>query len=405
MNVIARRSQKVDVYPIRREREQQDLSKPSGKLVGVFQGRALFLLMVVLPVLLSSIYFGIMASSVYVSETKYVVRTPSDSKGSALSGFVHASGVSKSTDDAHVINAFFQSRDAMEILRRDCKLDEIYSSGGVDFLSRYPRPWQRPSSEALFKYYLSRTTVKYDKNTGISTLFVAAFDPVSAQAIARRLMEGGEAMANRLTVRMRTDLVNRANTEAEAARRRAIESLEHLTAWRNREQQVDPTRYSTAAIEVIARLSLETANLRAQLNEIESASPQNPSLTTLRNRIGSLERQIDLERRLLAGDGGSLAPKIVEYEQLQLERHFAERLFAATVSSQESARAEAQRQQIYIERVVEPGLPDYPLHPYRLISIFATLVISILSYMIASKILKNISRHGLFARYFRRSVA
>lgn len=386
----------VDAAPRTRSLRERALS-----LVG---RQWLFLAMVVAPVALAGYYFAFIASNIYVSETKYVVRTPSDNGGigNPLSGLVQSSGITKATDDAHTINAFLISRDAMDILRRSTNLDDAYSADKADFLSRYPKFSSWRTNEGLFKYFITMTTVRHDNTTGISTLSVSAFDPKDAQTIARKLIESGEALANRLSKRMRDDLVQSAMIEANFARDHALVVQQKITEWRNREAQIDPTRFSAAVIELIARLSLELAQLRAQKAEMMKASPQSPAIVSLQNRIVALEDQVANERASLAGTSSSLATKIVEYEQLQLEKLIAEKLFGATVNSLETARADAQKQQIYLERIVDPQLADYPSRPQRLLSLAIVAGISLLLFIVLRKILENISHHGAFARYFSR---
>ncbi|MCA3623667.1 MAG: hypothetical protein IOC52_05745 [Methylobacterium sp.] len=402
MSSVAQRSVRIQLRNLREASPAlQDKRLLGARLAEMLRANILFLLVFVLPSILGTFYYLFVAAGLYVSEAKYVVRTPSDSRGNQLGSIMQTTGISKATDDAHAINAYFLSRDAMELLRREVDLDAVYASPKADIFSRFPGPLQKWRAEFMFQFYLSMTQVKYDKSTGITVLSVWAFDPADAQKIAKRLMTAGEEMANRLTQRMRENLVRGSAKEAEEARLRALDVQNRLTVWRNEERQIDPTRYSYAVIEVIARLSLELALMRGQLQEIQRSSPLNPNVGILQNRVASLEQQIDNERRALAGSGATLAPKIVEYELLQLERMFAEKLFAAAATSQEAARSEAQRQQIYVERVVEPPLPDYPSRPYRLLSSLALIAISFLVYLIAKKVLTNISRHGAFARYFR----
>ncbi len=50
-----------------------------------------------------------------------------------------------------------------------------------------------------------------------------------------------------------------------------------------------------------------------------------------------------------------------------LERDFAERALIAAMTSVELARAEAQRRQVYLERVAQPSRPDYPAYPLRVV--------------------------------------
>jgi capsular polysaccharide transport system permease protein len=45
---------------------------------------------------------------------------------------------------------------------------------------------------------------------------------------------------------------------------------------------------------------------------------------------------------------------------------FAERQLAASLAALENARNEAQRQQLYLETLVQPNLPDKAIEPRRL---------------------------------------
>ena len=73
-----------------------------------------FWLIVVLPTVLSVIYFGFVASDRYVSMSTFVVRSPQKSTAvSGLSAFLQNVGFSRSTDDSYVVSDYVLSRDAM----------------------------------------------------------------------------------------------------------------------------------------------------------------------------------------------------------------------------------------------------------------------------------------------------
>lgn len=349
--------------------------------------------LVVLPTLLVAIYFLLIASNRYASELKYVVRSPSTNTASQLSGLLQVTSSSRGAEDAHAINAFMTSRDAMHDLIRLAGLREAYTSSRADLLSRFPLPLGRDTDEDLYQYFRQMVTVKFDKSTGITNVEVQAFSPEEAKRIATVLVERAEALSNRLTERLRADLVRTASEEVERARQRSLAAHAALTEFRNREAIVDPTRYSVALVETIAKLSLELAQMRAQLVEIQRASPQSPQIGALNNRIAAFNEQIASERRNLAGSAASLAPRVAEYERLQIEREFADKLFASTVSSLETARLDAQRQQIYVERVVQPQQPDYPAYPYRILSILGAFGLLLVTYWIAATLIENVRKH------------
>ena len=65
-----------------------------------------------------------------------------------------------------------------------------------------------------------------------------------------------------------------------------------------------------------------------------------------------------------------------------LEREFADRALASALASLENARAESQRQQLYLERVVAPHAADYPSQPRRLLWIGIVFLLSLSVYSI-----------------------
>ena len=135
-----------------------------------------------------------------------------------------------------------------------------------------------------------------------------------------------------------------------------------------------PTAVLGAAVaELIARLAAELAQAQTQLREMTASTPDGPLLSPMRRRVAALETQIETERRKISSESGGLAQKLADYERLVLEREFAKTTLAAAVRSLESARTEARRQQLYLERVTQPAAADYPLAPDRLRMIITVL--------------------------------
>lgn len=402
MRKIDERTYEVVLKPVSGSNRPPELSGGSNSwLHNIFQSYLPVIICVLAPTLLAAIYFGLVASNIYASEAKFVVRSPSDSSASAqITGVIQSMGISKSADDAYAINEFLLSRDALDTLHAKFDLDRVYGAGHADFLSRYPRPFTSPSKEKLYHFFSSMIKIKYDKTTGITTLTVFAFAPQDARAIARLLLESGEALANRLTARIHADLLNTAQAQIERARAQTQDAQAKIGDWRNKEEQIDPTRYSAALVEVLARLSLELAMQRAQAADLEKTTPKSPTLTSLNGRIAALTSQIEQSKLSLAGTTASLAPKIVEFEALQLEKQFAEKIYAASVTSGEAARSDAMRQAIYLDRIVEPNLPDYPAHPHRFLSVILVFAGCLLAYLLGLKIFMNLLRHHGFGSFF-----
>lgn len=148
-----------------------------------------------------------------------------------------------------------------------------------------------------------------------------------------------------------------------------------LTDFRNREALVDPNKQSSAALDMIARLSDDLVDSKTRLAALEDQAPQSPQSEALRARVGAMERQISDERARIVGGDGSMAPRIAQYEQLLLEREMAAKMLASATASLENAKIDAQRQQLYLERIADPNLPDHALYPKRLSAFLMLLAI------------------------------
>ena len=78
----------------------------------------------------------------------------------------------------------------------------------------------------------------------------------------------------------------------------------------------------------------------------------------------------------------TMAPKIAAYEELMLRRDLEVAAYQSALTTLEQTKQDAQRQQLYLERVAEPNLADYPLYPMRALSTLAFLGFSLCIYWI-----------------------
>jgi capsular polysaccharide transport system permease protein len=308
---------------------------------------------------------------------------------------VQGSQVSRSPDDSYAVIGYMLSRDAMRQLEKEDDLANVLNRPESDFLWRYPGWLWSANEEHLYKHYLRFVSVSYDSETGICTLDVQASRPDDAQKIADALLGYAEALINQLNVRAQNDAIETANREVVAAKVRARAELEKLTAFRDRERMIDPTRVSTEVLDTIAKLSLEEAEANAQLAEMLESSPDSPQISTMRLRIAALNDQIDHERAQLAGADGSMAPLVAEYERLDLERKFADKTFESALNLLESAKLDAMRQRLYLDRITNPVVPDYANYPYRLTFMVVIFVLSYMVYRISRSMMRDVFAHAI----------
>ncbi|KQU54814.1 hypothetical protein ASG72_04170 [Bosea sp. Leaf344] len=347
----------------------------------------------VLPSLLAVIYFGLIAADRFTTEAQFVVRSPSRASVDQLTSLIQTTGTARADDEASALHEFIKSRDAMTLLVNSADLRGMFSRPEADFLWRFPNIFSGDLQEKLFEHYLKFIDIKQDSSTGISKLTVQAFRPDDSVKMATTLIDGAEALVNRLNDRARRDTIAAAEREVASAKERAFARREELTAFRTKVGTVDPAKTSASLLETIGKLSFELAQVNAQLSEMLRSAPQGPQIANLRNRMQALELQIVEEKRRIGGTAQALAPLIADYERLILEREFADRTLASALASLENARMEAQRQQIYLERVVEPRASDYPAQPKRIMWIAISMALSFAAYTILSSLIANVREH------------
>ena len=98
---------------------------------------------------------------------------------------------------------------------------------------------------------------------------------------------------------------------------------------------------------------------------------------SLRARATSLSQQVEIERRALAAGDTGFADRLGAYERVSLERTFAERSLELAQSGLEAARREAEQQKLFVEQIVQPRAPDWPLFPTRWLIVAVVLFFNI----------------------------
>jgi capsular polysaccharide transport system permease protein len=369
--------------------------KKARRRVSALMKDKLFLICVLIPTVLAVIYYGFIASDIYISESRFVIRSPQRTAQPGLVGAIlQGTGFSRSQDDTFSVHDFMLSRDALKELNQKLKVQESFSQKSIDVLSRFPGLDGDSSFEALHKYYGKRVFVDHDSVSSISVLRVSAFNGQEAQAINSLLLNLSEHLINDINERGRQDLIKFSQAEVTEAEKKAKEAAVALAGFRNQRGVFDPDRQSAIQLQQISKLQDELIAGKTQLEQIKSLSPENPQIPVLNKRIQVLQREMDTEMAKVAGVGGNtLTNKSADFERLVLERAFADRQLASAMSSLETARNEARRKQLYLERIVQPNIPDRAVEPTRLKTIASILLVGLIIWGIAALLLAGIREH------------
>lgn len=352
------------------------------------------LLTVVLPTLLAALYYGLVVSDVYVSESRFVVHNPQRSVQSGLGALLQGTALARSQDDAYSVHDFMRSRDALAELDTKLRLRDQYSASSIDLFNRFPGiEWWDSSFEALHRHYLKYLQIEYDTASSITVVQVRAHDPDTARNVNEALLQMGERLVNNINKRSRNDLILTAEAEVKTAAQRLREASIAVSSFRSDRQVYDPDRQSALQLQAVARLQEELLASEAQLAQLRRVSPDNPQVQGLTSRIASLRATIAGESSKVVGTPGSLAAKQPAYERLQLEKGMADRQYSAALAALDTARSEAARKQLYLERLVQPNRPDSAVEPRRFRSVVVVFLLGLVSWATVSLLIASVREH------------
>jgi len=353
----------------------------------------LFILTVVAPTILSIFYFGLIASDVYVSEARFVVRSPEKQSGGALGLVLKSAGFANAGEEVYAVQDFALSRDALHALNKNNAIVNAFSSPQVDFINRFGYLSFDDSFEELYRYYQKMVRAQQNTTSSITTLTVRAYTAEDAYRFNEHILSLSEALVNKLNQRAQRDLIGFAQNEVGVAEERAREAAVQLAVYRNQEAVVDPEKQAQVQFQLVSKLQDELISTRSMLAQMRKVAPENPQIDVLQARASSLESDIKRETANVAGGNRSLAGKASRYQRLWLESQFADRQLASAMASLEEARNEAQRKQIYLERIVQPNKPDIAMEPRRIRGILATFVLGLVACGILSMLLAGLREH------------
>ena len=323
----------------------------------------IFACVVLLPTVAVFLYYLLWASPMYVSQTRFAIRS-ADSSGGGLdiaSALLRSS--SSTGADAHIAE-YIQSLDIIHDIDKELGVDLHFSDKGHDVFSRLTN---NPTQDEQLRYWKWAVIPALDQDTGIITLETKAYSPEMAQKIAAAVLARSEALVNTMNLRAREDAVSLAQSEVQRAEARVRKAQEAMRNFRDAHTLLDP-RVTAAGLQgVVTELEGEAVKLRAQLAEAQSFMRSSaPATKALQTRLRAVESQLDQEKQRLAGlrsQEGNLNAVVGEYEDLTIEAEFAQKQLVTAMSALESARVHEVAKSRYVVAFQQPTLPDESLYP------------------------------------------
>jgi capsular polysaccharide transport system permease protein len=364
-------------------------------MIGWLRHHFLFVLIVAVPTCAALLYYAFIASDVYVCESRFLVRSPQHQQSSGIAGLLQGSGFSHGTDDAYAVRDYIMSRDALRELDQHLDIRKAFSAPNVDWLDRFPGPtWWNRSFEKFFLYYGKHVDVEYDPASSIMILTTRAYTANDAFRMNDLLVELSERLVNTLNDRSRHDLISFADNEVQIASEKAKDASLALLSYRSGHEIFEPDKQAAIQLESVAKIQQELVSSEAELAQLKKISPDNPQISSLKGRIESLRASISSEAAKVTGAQGSFSARAPNYERLALDVEFSDRQLGAALAGLESARAEASQKQLYLERLVQPNLPDKAMEPKRVRSALTVFLICMIGWAVASILIASVREHA-----------
>ena len=357
----------------------------------------IFACVVLLPTVAVFLYYLLWASPMYVSQTRFAIRS-ADSSGGGLdiaSALLRSS--SSTGADAHIVVEYIQSLDIIHDIDKELGVDLRFSDKGHDVFSRLTN---NPTQDEQLRYWKWAVIPALDQDTGIITLETKAYSPEMAQKIAAAVLARSEALVNTMNLRAREDAVSLAQSEVQRAEARVRKAQEAMRNFRDAHTLLDP-RVTAAGLQgVVTELEGEAVKLRAQLAEAQSFMRSSaPATKALQTRLKAVESQLDQEKQRLAGlrsQEGNLNAVVGEYEDLTIEAEFAQKQLVTAMSALESARVHEVAKSRYVVAFQQPTLPDESLYPRPFLFTAYVFVGALLLLGLGSLITASIREHAGF---------
>jgi capsular polysaccharide transport system permease protein len=327
---------------------------------------------------LAVIYWLLIASDRYVSEAHVIVQRTDITGGSQTDFTGILSGVSSnSRNDQLILRDYLRSTDMVRKLDWDIDLKKHYSGNGIDFFSRMNAD---PTIEELRRYYLSRVSIEFDDYTGVLIVKAEGFDPQTAQAITRTLVQDGERFMNQMAHGLARDQVAFLEREVTQLSQRAIKARRAVLDFQNRNGLVSPELATQTISGIVAKLEAQRTELETKLSALRSyLVPNHPNIVEVEQQIAAVSRQIDEEQsKLTSANGKTLNSKMEEFQRLEMQAQFDQDVYKTALVALEKGRVEGTRTIKKMSVVQTPTLPEYAEQPRRIYNSLLYVIVAML---------------------------
>lgn len=370
------------------------MNNKSNPLQNLLSGKKLFFILVLIPTFLSVIYYSFFCTERFVSSSVITIRSQSSSQSDllqSLTGLPSSSGGDSIISDSYAIEQLLISNSMINKLPEELSIDVLFGKEDIDYLSRL----NSQMDEDKLNYWENRISINIEPMSNLATLEVQAYTAEEAHKLNEFLIQESENFVNTLSERLKQDATSLSIEELELAKERLLTANNNLASFLDRTGKITFEQSIAAQSSLVSNLEAQLADKKTELSaKTAYLKPSSDSLITLKGEISALERQINQQKTFLSqGESSKTTEEYAQYNKFILEKQFAEQAYSAAQSSLEKNRIEANTQQRYLVRIIEPNVPDEATEPGWLMPILMVFLIAFFSWAILALLIETVKEH------------
>jgi len=316
-----------------------------------------------LVITFSTALISLLMTPVYRSEASVIPVSASSSPLGELAGLAAMAGFSVGGEtDTAKIKAVLKSRTIKEEVIKDLNLIPVLLEDDI--------PEDRDPMNVAVETLDEMVSISEDKKTGVITISVDYKDPEIAKKIGGVFIEKLQKIMNEKALTLAK--VNRIFLEKQLKEeeKRLKDLQKKLADFQKKTKIIQPSEQLAGIMELYSDLISKKIELTVRLRSMESAfSVDNPQIKAVKEQLQAISQQIkDLEEKTNIGALPSLgkAPeKLLEYADLMRQIKISETIYGTLIKMYEQAKLEEAKNNIYVEIIDPPSLPDKPIKPKK----------------------------------------
>ncbi len=368
-------------------------TKVNYKLVALFA-------VIFLPALLVFFYTAFFYDSMYISSATFTIKSNSAEKGSdGASPMSFLGGLGNS--DISTATAYIQSLDMFFALDSKLNLQDHFSSH--DIMSSLSK---RPTQSDIQDYWKSMVEVDVDTESALMQLEVKAYSPEFAQKLTQGILDELDLFINKMNEKMTQDSIKLASVEVEKAKRDIEEISEKMRQFRDQNTFIDPASEASNLLSIIKNLENLITQAKAELAQKRAYLREDSvDIVSLKTKIASLEQEVTSLRSRIALNAGEaqgngqkalgnvLTRTLSEFEQLNIEYQFAQKILEAALNNLDATRQLSLSKSKYLVTIDNPKIPDESLWPRPFVATMVTFVVTLFLLSAVSLLISAIKEH------------